>query len=168
MARAQLISRETLVKRTKINGATDVDKFAENIQYSQDVKLRALIGKDLLEKLKADVIASTLTGNYLALVQNQITDYLVYAVASDYIILSPFDINNGGANQYQPENGNSLGQTQVDRVATLTENKAEAYGQLLIDYLDDNAALFPEYTKTGSTSNYHGWNFLSDAESKRC
>lgn len=168
MARAQFISRETLVKRTKIGGATDQDKFAENIQYAQDIKLRALIGGDLLDKLKADVIASTLTGNYLSLVQNQITDYLVYAVASDYIILSPFDINNGGANQYQPDNGNSLNQTEVDRVSTLTENKAEAYGQLLITYLDDNSSLFPEYKKTGSDSNYHGWNFLRDAEKGTC
>ena len=162
MPRAAFITRQDIVSRTKIGGNTDEDKFTENIQFAQDIKLRALIGVGLLTKLKADVVGSTLTGDYLALVQNQIKDYLVYAVASDFMILAGYDINNGGANEYQPENGNALSQTEKDRVSTLTENKAESYGRLLIEYLDDNKALFPEYKKTGSTSVYNGWNFLSD------
>jgi hypothetical protein len=164
MARAQFISRQDIVSRTKIGGVTDEDKFTENIQYAQDIKLRALIGKDLLDKLKTDVVASTLTGDYLALVQNQIKDYLVYSVAADYIRFSFSDVNNGGLNNYDPDNGTAQGNTQAIDLATNTENKAEAYGQLLIEFLDDNKTLFPEYKKTGSDSNYHNWNFLSDAK----
>ena len=155
--RVQFISREKLVKRTLINGVVDEDKFAENIQFAQDIKLRNLIGSTLLDKLKADVIASTLTGNYLALVQNQITDYLVYSVAADYIQLSPYSIDNGGASKYIPENGTDIIQTEADRISTITENKAEAYGKILIDYLGDNKALFPEYKSTGITSYNNGW-----------
>ena len=161
--RVQLISREKLVARTLINGTVDEDKFAENIQFAQDIKLRNLISSPLLDKLKADVIAATLTGDYLSLVQLQITDYLVYAVAADYIQLSPYSIDNGGASKYIPENGTDIIQTEADRISTITENKAEAYGKVLIEFLDNNKTLFPEYKSTNNPSFFNGWQ-LDDEE----
>lgn len=157
MAKALLITRQDIISQTVLNGNIDTDKFIQNVKYAQDAKLEPLIGEALLDKIEADILASTLTGDYLALVQNQIKDFLTYAAASDYIRLSAFSVDNGGISRYIPDNGTTADISEVNKLYYITEDKAEFYGQRLIKYLKDNQSLFPEYESSKTNSYYIGW-----------
>jgi len=70
MAEALLITRSDLVRFTTVNGNVDTDKFIQYIKIAQDIHIQNYLGTDLLNKIKADIIASTLTGNYETLVES--------------------------------------------------------------------------------------------------
>ena len=157
MAKALLITRQDIVSQTVLNGNIDTDKFIQNVKYAQDAKLEPIIGEDLLAKIEADIIAGTLIDPYLSLVQNQIKDFLTYAAASDYIRLAAASVDNGGISKYFPNNGSTADLNEVLSLTTITENKAEFYGQRLIKFLKDNQASFPEYEPSQTKSYFIGW-----------
>ena len=78
MAEALLITRTDLVKFTAMNGNVDTDKFIQYIKIAQDIHIQGYLGTDLLEKIKADIVASTLTGDYLTLVETYIKPMLIH------------------------------------------------------------------------------------------
>ena len=51
-----------------MNGNVDTDKFIQYIKISQDIHIQNFLGTDLFKKIQADIIAGTLTGDYLNLV----------------------------------------------------------------------------------------------------
>jgi hypothetical protein len=157
MATALLITRQDIVEQTVLGGVVDTDKYLQNIKYAQDAKLRVIIGDDLLAKLETDVINSTLTGDYLTLVNSYIKNYLTYAAASDYILTAGINVTNGGVTSYSPDNGTQATREQINILSTNVENKAEHYGQTMIKYLDNNRSLFPEYKGSSTNSNFNGW-----------
>ncbi len=67
MAEALLVTRQDVVKFTALNGNVDTDKFIQFVKIAQDTDLQNYTGTKLLDKIKADIIANTLAGNYLTL-----------------------------------------------------------------------------------------------------
>ena len=84
MATALFIKRSDLVKNTALNGNVDTDKFIQFIKIAQEVHVRNYLGTDLYDKISADIIADTLTGDYLSLVNDYAThvDTLCYGGVS--------------------------------------------------------------------------------------
>ena len=68
MATALFINRTDLVKNSILDGNVDTDKFIQFIKIAQEVHVRNYTGSKLYDKLQADIIGDTLTGNYLTLV----------------------------------------------------------------------------------------------------
>jgi hypothetical protein len=67
MAEALLITRQDVVKFTSLNGNVDTDKFIQFVKIAQDTDLQNYTGTQLLNKIKTDIINSTLAGDYLTL-----------------------------------------------------------------------------------------------------
>ena len=78
MAEALLITRTDLVKFTSMNGNVDTDKFIQYIKISQDIHIQGYLGTDLLNRIKADIVAGTLAGDYLYLVETYIKPMLIH------------------------------------------------------------------------------------------
>jgi len=68
MAEALFITRKDLVKFSSVNGNVDTDKFLQYIKIAQDIHIQNYLGTDLYSKIQSDIVASSLTGDYLALV----------------------------------------------------------------------------------------------------
>ena len=68
MATALFISRTDLVKNTIIDGNVDTDLFIQYVKISQEIHIQNYLGSKLYDKISADIIAGTLTGDYLTLV----------------------------------------------------------------------------------------------------
>ena len=75
MAEALLISRADIVKHTAMNGNIDTDKYLQFIAIAQSIHIEAYTGTNLLNKLKADIVATTLAGNYITLVNTYLKLY---------------------------------------------------------------------------------------------
>ena len=78
MAEALLVSRKDVVKFTAMSGNVDTDKFVQYIKIAQDKHIENYIGSDLINKIQADIIADTLTGDYLTLVNTWIKPCLLH------------------------------------------------------------------------------------------
>ena len=87
MAEALLISRKDVVKFTAMNGNVDTDKFIQYVKIAQDKHIENYLGTDLLNKIQADIIAGTLIGDYLTLVNTYVKPALLHFTMVEYLPL---------------------------------------------------------------------------------
>lgn len=164
MAEALLITRTDLVKYTAVNGNVDTDNFIQWIKVAQDIHLQNYLGTDLLNKLKADILAGTLTGNYTILVSTYCKPVLIHWAMVEYLPFAAYQISNKGVYKHNSENSTPVEKGEVDYMVEKERQIAQHYTQRLIDYLNFNNILFPEYSTNSNgdiypdSSNFNtGW-----------
>jgi hypothetical protein len=164
MAEALLITRTDLVKFTAMNGNVDTDKFIQYIKIAQDIHIQGYLGTDLLEKIKADIVASTLTGDYLTLVETYIKPMLIHWAMVEYMPFAAYTIANKGVYKHSSENSENVDKIEVDFLIEKERKIAEHYTQRFIDYICFNQSKFPEYNTNSNgdmypntDTNFSGW-----------
>jgi hypothetical protein len=161
---ALLITRQDLVKFTATNGNVDTDNFIQWIKVAQDIHLQNYLGTQLLNKLKSDIIASTLTGNYQTLVETFCKPVLIHWAMVEYLPFAAYTIANKGIFKHTSENANTIEKAELDLLIDKQRQIAQHYTERMIDYLCFNNNLFPEYNQNSNgdmfpdTNNYNiGW-----------
>ena len=164
MAEALLITRDDLVRYTAVNGNTDVDKLIQFVKIAQDIHVQNYMGTKLLNKIKADIIANTLSGNYLTLTVNYLKPMLIHWAMVEYLPFAAYTIANKGVYKHSSENSVNVEKNEVDFLIEKERSIAQNYTERFIDYMNFNNSLFPEYyTNTNneispdSMNNYTGW-----------
>ena len=104
MATALFIKRQDLVKNTALSGNVDTDKFIQFIKLAQEIHVRNYLGTDLYDKISSDIIADTLTGDYLNLVNDYIQPMLIHFAMSEYLPFAAYSVANGGVFKHTSEN----------------------------------------------------------------
>ena len=154
MAEALLISRSDIVKFTSMNGSVDTDKFIQWIKVAQDTHIQNYLGTDLLEKIQADIIAGSLTGNYLTLLTKYVKPMLIHFAMMEYLNFAAFSISNKGVYKHQAENSVSATMEEINELVASENKIAEHYAQRFVDYICNNSNLFPEYNSNSSGDMY--------------
>tara|TARA_R110001606_G_scaffold396619_1_gene571118 strand:+ start:1094 stop:1597 length:504 start_codon:yes stop_codon:yes gene_type:complete len=155
MATALFIKREDLVKNTALSGSVDTDKFIQFIKLAQEIHVRNYLGSDLYEKISADIIADTLTGNYLSLVNDYIQDMLIHYAMSEYLPFAAYTISNGGVHKHSSESSQIASKSEIDILIAKERNYAEYYTNRFVDYMSFNASSkFPEYYSNNNEEIY--------------
>ena len=90
MATALFITREDLVRNSIIDGNVDYDKIIQFVKVAQEIDVQNLLGTDLYNRISADIIAGTLTGDYLSLVTDFIQPTLIWFAQMNYIPFSAY------------------------------------------------------------------------------
>lgn len=164
MAQALLITDADLVKFTATNGNVDVDKFVQFIKIAQDIHIQNYLGTKLLEKIEADIIASTLTGNYLTLVTTYVKPMLIHWAMVEYLPFAAYTIANKGVYKHGSENSENVDKMEIDFLIEKERSIAQHYTERFINYLSFNNNLFPEYNNNVNDdmfpdrmNNYTGW-----------
>ena len=164
MATALFISRTDLVKNSIIDGNTDTDKFIQFIKIAQEIEVQNYLGTDLYNRISADIIAGTLTGDYLNLVNDYVQPMLIWWAQVSYLPYAAYQIKNGGVFKHTSENSESVSKSEVDYLVGKARDTAEYYTRRFIDYLSFNDNLFPEYRSNSdsdvypdSDSLFNGW-----------
>jgi hypothetical protein len=164
MAEALLISRTDVVKFTAVNGNVDTDKFIQFIKIAQDVHIQSTLGTDLLNKIKADITANTLSGNYLSLLTNYVKPMLIHWAMVEYLPFAAYTIANKGVYKHESENSATVDKVEVDYLVEKQRQIAQHYTQRFIDYMSFNMNLFPEYNSNSNgdmypktDNNFTGW-----------
>ena len=164
MAEALLITRTDLVKFTSMNGNVDTDKFIQYIKIAQDIHIQGYLGTDLLEKIKADIVASTLAGDYLTLVETYIKPMLIHFAFLEFLPFAAYTIANKGVYKHSSENAENVDKIEVDFLIEKERKIAEHYTQRFIDYMCFNQSKFPEYNTNSNgdmypntDTNFSGW-----------
>lgn len=154
MATALFISRTDLVKNSIIDGNTDTDKYIQFIRIAQEIEVQNYLGTDLYNKISADIIAGTLTGDYLNLVNDYVQPMLIWWAQVNYIPYAAYQIKNGGVFKHTSENSESASKSEVDYLVEKARNTAEYYTRRFIDYMSFNDNLFPEYRSNSDSDVY--------------
>ena len=128
MATALFISRTDLVKNSILDGNVDTDKFIQFIKISQEIHIQNYLGSKLYDKISADIIAGTLTGDY--------------------------QIKNGGVFKHSSENSETVSKTEIDFLTQKQRDFAEYYTRRFVDYICENSNKFPEYNNNTGADVY--------------
>jgi hypothetical protein len=164
MAEALLITRQDVVKYTSLNANTDVDKYIQFVKIAQDTDLQNFTGTQLLNKIKADIIANTLTGNYLTLTTVYLKPMLIHLAMKYYLPFAAYTISNKGIYKHNSENSTNVDKNEVDFLVEKETQIAQHYTERFINYISNNSSLFPEYNTNSNgdmnpdtQNNYTGW-----------
>ena len=154
MAKALFIKRQDLVRNSILDGNVDTDKFIQYIKIAQEIHIRNYLGTDLYNKISADIIAGTLSGDYLELVNDFVQPMLIHYAMVDYLPFAAYQIKNGGIFKHRSENGDTATKEEIDFIVQKERDIAEYYTRRFIDYMSFNQASFPEYY-TNSDDDIH-------------
>ena len=154
MAQALLISRKAIVKFTAMNGNVDTDKFIQFIKIAQDIHIQNYLGSKLLDKIEADIIADTLTGDYLSLVTDHIKPMLIHWAMVEYLPFAAYTISNKGVYKGSSENAENVNKNEIDFLIEKERNLAQYYTDRFIDYMSYNSASFTEYNSNTNDDVY--------------
>ena len=145
MATALFISRTDLVKNTIIDGNVDTDNFIQFIKIAQEIHITNYLGSKLYDKISADIVADTLTGDYLSLVKDYIQPMLIHFAMVEYLPFASYQIKNGGVFKHTSENAESVSKDEVEFLVQKQRDFSEYYTRRFVDYICFNSTKFPEY-----------------------
>jgi hypothetical protein len=164
MAEVLLIERADIVKYTPLDGNVDTDRFIQFIKIAQDIHIQNYLGTDLLNRLKSDIEAGTLSGVYLDLLNNYVRQMLIHWAMVEYLPFSAYTVANKGVFKHTAESSETVQKSEVDFLIEKQRITAENYSQRFVDYMSFNSSSFPEYhTNSGpdvypiSNTNIGGW-----------
>ena len=164
MATALFINRTDLVKNSIIDGNVDTDKFIQFIKIAQTIDIQNLLGTDLYNKISADIVAGSLSGNYLTLVNTYVQPTLIWFAQMNYIPFAAYQIKNGGVFKHSSETAQNVDKNEVDYLVGKAREYANYYSTRLVDYLSFNDNLFPEYNSNtnedinaNTDTTFKGW-----------
>jgi len=164
MATALFIKRADLVRNSILDGNVDTDKFIQFIKIAQEIHIRNYTGTDLYNKISADIIAGTLSGDYLELVNTYIQPMLIHFAMVDYLPFAAYQVKNGGVYKHISENGESVDKGEIDYLVNKQRDFAEYYTRRFIDYMNFNESSFPEYRSNtnddihpDNDATFNGW-----------
>ena len=146
MAQALLIQPIDLKRFTFVDGNLDTDKLLQFVKIAQDIHIQSYLGTDLLNKLKADVTSGTISGVYLALLEDFIKPMLIHWSMVEYLPFAAYNVTNKGMYKSTSENAESVDKNEVDFLIQKSRSLAENYSQRFVDYMVYNQSNFPEYT----------------------
>ncbi len=158
MATALFISRTDLVKNSIIDGNVDTDKFIQFIKISQEIHIQNYLGGKLYDKISADIIADSLTGNYLTLVTDYVQPMLIHYAMVDYLPFAAYQVKNGGVFKHNSENAQTASKDEVDFLVSKQRDFAEYYTRRFVDYMCFHGNLYPEYTNNSEDDVYPSKN----------
>ena len=164
MANALFITREEIVKFTALNGNIDSDKFVQFIKIAQDTHIYNYLGSNLFKKINDDIVAGTLAGNYVSLLNDYIKPMVIHWSMVEVLPFISYQIANKGMFKHNSENSTTVDKSEVDFLIEKERQIAQNYTQKFIDYMEVNYGLFPEYylATTGDqmptlSTNFGGW-----------
>lgn len=145
MAVGLIINAQDVTKHTALAGNVDRDKIMQFIEIAQDIHIQNYTGTKLLNKIKTDIVAGTLTGVYLTLVTDYLKPMLIHWTMTEFLPFHAYIVSNGGVVKHVSENSETASKNEVDFLVEKSRSLAGFYSDLFVDYMTFNNASFPEY-----------------------
>lgn len=145
MAATALFISEEKLKSYAIAGNVSPSLLLPHLKDAQRIYIESALGTALYEDLQAHILASTLAGDDLTLVNDYIQSTLVHYATLQAIPFLAYKIENGNIYSKTSENGTALSREELGDLKDSVKNTAEWYRARLIDYLCYNSALYPKY-----------------------
>jgi hypothetical protein len=144
-AQILLIFEDYVKKFSPINGSVDWKFLEPHVITSQDKYIESYLGTDLIQKLKTDSQAGTITGAYANLLDNYVRKALMWWTLYEAHPNLNVKIDNATLVVRTSEDSTRPSDAELKTVRDGFRVNAEYYTQRMIDYIRYNLASFPEY-----------------------
>ena len=148
MTNILLISEDTLKTHSSLNKNVWADNLSSVIKATQDVDLQRILGsclyKKVLELVNDGGIRNAKYSIYKTLLDEYITDYLIYQTLVNLIPEISTKITNMGLVASNDEHVQNVTQGERDLVMGQYQKYADAYCKMMQDFLKENRDSFPE------------------------
>lgn len=144
-----LISETQLKQGTIIDENTDMKVLKPMILLAQDKQIETVIGTGLMNEIKTQITAGTLTALNTTLLDNKIIPALKHWVIYEYSLWANYKYRNKNVGT---QGGDNNSPASIDDILFLMDkhkDNAEWYSQRLIDYLLEHEEDYPLYTDAG-------------------
>ena len=139
------ISVQSIKDRTGLHANVDEKLVLPEIKTAQDMYIMPALGSTLYNKLQSAINASTLNGNETTLLNDYVTDCLIYYVMSELPMGLSYQFYNKGLLRKQGESTENPSMQDMIDVANRYRARADFYTQRMIKFLRQNNAIYPEY-----------------------
>ena len=149
-ANVLFIGTELIKSRTGISKAIDDNQVKPQIKVAQDMYIQPALGSTLYLRLQSGIEADNLSQNEQTLLDNYVTDCLIWYTVSLLPMALGYQFFSKGVMQKTAEESNAPSRGDLELISNQYKQQAEFYKTRLIQYLRENYALFSEYINTGS------------------
>jgi hypothetical protein len=152
MKNTLFIGATAIKERTAVHSNIDDKSILPEIKTAQDMYILPALGTALYTRLQDGIVANNLTANESALLDDYVTDTLVYYVLSELPVGLSFQFYNKGLVRKTSDNSDQPNMQDLIDVANRYRSRAEFYKQRMIKYLQEvsTSNLFPEYINPGT------------------
>ena len=144
------IGTELLKSRTGISDAIDDKQINPHIKVAQDMYIQPALGSTLYKRLQTGKEAANLTGNETTLLNEYLTDALVWYTMSMLPFALGYQFFSKGVLQKTAEESQSPSRADLELISNNYKAHGEYYCQRMIQYLRENYQLYSEYINTGN------------------
>jgi hypothetical protein len=150
MSEIVLFIKPTLIKeRSVLHTNVDDKLIVPEIVAVQDLHMRPLLGSILYDKIVKSISDSTLTGDYLVLLETYLQGAIINYVLSELALTLNAQFWNKGLAAKSTEGSQTLDMSAMYGMHNHYKNRAEDYADRCRKHLIANAAKFPEYFAAG-------------------
>ena len=132
-------------ENTRISDNFDEKILVIDIHDMMELEILPALGTNLYDKLTADILAGSVTGNYLTLLRDYVMPTLAKYAANMANYSGSIKYNNKDVEREASESGTSVSGSEMQNARDITKNIAEASMGRLIDHLLANSGDYPEY-----------------------
>jgi hypothetical protein len=147
------ISEQKLKDSSMLSDNIDPKQLLPTVKAVQDRYIHTMLGTGLYEKLQNDILNDTVAGDYKILLDEYLTDALIWYTLSEMPMHLQYKMVNKGV---VTRTGEAIQVSSFNEVQALMDNFrgwAQWYAERTIDYLCANSERFPEYINPGSKSD---------------
>jgi hypothetical protein len=147
------ISEQKLKDSSMLSNNVDPKLLLPTVKAVQDRHIHTMLGTSLYNKLQTDVQTNTVAGDYKTLLDEYITDALLWYTLSEMPMPLQYKLINKGVVTRTGEAIQTVSFTEVQALMDYCRNWAQWYAQRVMDYLCANSTKYPEYINPGSASD---------------
>ena len=143
-----------LKKNSVISGNLDDDKLNFVIKNAQLIHIQNYLGTDLYDELQVKALAGTLSAVQELLIDDYISDMLVWWSLTEFVSVGAYTISNKGILKHTDETAETVSKAEIDALVLRYQKTAEYFTERLVRFLCANSTDYPEYnTNSGSDIN---------------
>lgn len=140
MKNTLFISVSTIKERSGLHANVDDKLVLPEVKTAQDMYIHPLLGTGLYERLQDGIVANNLTADEVALLDNYITDTLVYYVLSELPTGLSYQFYNKGLVRKTSDNTDQPQMQDLLDISARYRKRAEFYAERTVKFLKQNAA----------------------------
>lgn len=144
-----LISVQAIKDRTGVHKNLDESLIAPEIKTAQDTRIEPALGSSLFRALQQGVEANNLSAAMQTLLNDYVTDALVWFTVAALPLTSSYQFFTQGVTRGRSDDSELPSMSDMVRLVEKYENRGEFYRERLIRYLLTNRADFPDYDADG-------------------
>jgi len=144
------IGANAIKERTTVHSNVDDKNILSVIKTCQDINILPALGTGLYERLQTGVQNNDLTALETSLLNDFVTDCLVYYVLSELPFELGYQFYNKGLIRKSSDNTDIPSMQDLIDISSRYRSTAEFYTQRMIKYLKQNYNSFPLYLNPGT------------------